>query len=57
MGQMRSMRRSARGQTVVEYLMATVLLVSVFAGLYAFMQKVVKQRFVFGARMILRSYH
>jgi Flp pilus assembly pilin Flp len=50
-------RRGERGQTAVEYLLTTVVLVMVFASLYGFMQGQLKNLFRAAAVKILRSYY
>jgi hypothetical protein len=48
--------RRRTGQSAVEYLLTTVTLVTVFAGMYGFIQSSAKTQFQAAARMILRSY-
>ncbi len=56
MAKMRSIRRKA-GQTAVEYLLTTLVLVTVFAGFYGFMQGQLKRLFIGAAVRILTSYY
>jgi hypothetical protein len=46
-----------RGQTAVEYLLTTVMLVSIFAGLYGFLQGQLKQLFILAGTKILTTYY
>lgn len=48
--------RKASGQTVVEYLMTTLALVTVFASLYGFMQGQLRKLFIKAGMAILTSY-
>jgi Flp pilus assembly pilin Flp len=48
---------SRSGQTTVEYLLTTVTLVTVFAGMYGFLQSSLKSEFQAAARVILKSYY
>ena len=55
-----SLRRCIRGregQTVVEYLLTTVALVTVFAGMYGFLQGQLKTLFTLAGKKILTPYH
>lgn len=45
------------GQTVVEYLLTTVALVTVFASMYGFMQGQTRKLFTQAGIVILTSYH
>lgn len=53
----RDRQESRRGQTTVEYLLTTVTLVTVFAGIYGFLQTSLRTEFQAAAKMILRSYY
>lgn len=56
---MRSFRRlliGKKGQTVVEYLLTTVTLVTVFAGMYGFLQGQLKGLFKIAGIKILTPY-
>ena len=56
---MRSFRRFVRGrngQTVIEYLLTTVALVTVFAGMFAFLQGQLKRLFTMAGVKILSTY-
>ena len=46
-----------RGQTVVEYLLTTVTLVTVFAGMYGFLQGQLKRLFEIAGVKILTPYY
>jgi len=46
-----------RGQTVVEYLLTTVTLVTVFAGMYGFLQGQLKNLFKLAGVKILMPYY
>ena len=55
----RSFRRILRGkggQTAVEYLLTTVALVTVFAGMYSFLQDQLKRLFTIAGVKILSTY-
>lgn len=45
------------GQTAVEYLLTTMLLVTVFAGLYGFLQGQLKRLFILAGTKILTTYY
>ena len=45
--------RGSRGQTVVEYLLTTLLLVTVFTGMFGVLQNSLKRLFVAAGTMIL----
>ena len=45
-----------RGQAVIEYLLTTVALVTVFAGMYGFLQGQVRRLFLLAGTKILTSY-
>jgi Flp pilus assembly pilin Flp len=47
------MLRGSGGQTVVEYLLTTVLLVTVFAGMFGVLQNSLKKLFMAAGMMIL----
>ncbi len=46
-----------RGQTAVEYLLTTVMLVTVFAGLYGFLQGQLQRLFILAGTKILTTYY
>ena len=48
--------RSQRGQTTVEYLLTTLVLVVAFAGFYGFIQQQLKSLFTSAAGMILATW-
>jgi Flp pilus assembly pilin Flp len=48
--------RGKKGQTVVEYLLTTVTLVTVFAGMYGFLQGQLRTLFTLAGRKILAPY-
>ena len=48
--------RSKRGQTTVEYLLTTLVLVVAFAGFYGFIQQQLKSLFTSAAGMILATW-
>ena len=50
-------RRRSRGQSTVEYLLTTMVLVTVFAGMYGFIQSQMKVLFKTAAIKILTSYY
>lgn len=50
-------RRRRRGQTAVEYLLTTLTLVTVFAGMYGYLQTSTKKLFRSAGVKILNSYH
>ena len=45
------------GQTVVEYFLTTLCLVTFFAAMYGFMQPQIKRLFVQAGRVILGTYY
>lgn len=45
-----------RGQAAIEYLMTTVALVTLFTGMYGFLQGQVRRLFVLAGTKILTSY-
>jgi hypothetical protein len=47
------MLRGKQGQTVVEYLLTTLLLVTVFAGMFGVLQSSLKKLFIAGGTAIL----
>jgi len=49
--------RGKRGQTAVEYLLTTVTLVTVFAGMYGFLQGQLKMLFLRAGIKILTPYY
>ncbi|MEK7744144.1 MAG: hypothetical protein AAB578_07115 [Elusimicrobiota bacterium] len=49
--------RRSRGQTVVEYMLMTVMLLALFTGLYKALQTSMKNAFVRAGIMILRAYY
>ena len=49
--------RWSRGQTVVEYLLMTVMLLALFTGLYGALQKSMRLAFIRAGTMILRAYY
>ena len=48
---------SSRGQTAIEYLLTTLTLVTVFAGMYGFLQGQLKGLFIQAGMKILTSYY
>jgi hypothetical protein len=46
-----------RGQAAVEYLLTTVTLVTVFAGLYGFLQGQLRRLFIAAGTKILQAYY
>ncbi len=52
-----SIWKRRQGQTTIEYLLTTVTLVTVFAGMYGFLQSSLKDEFKAAARVILKSYY
>jgi hypothetical protein len=46
-----------QGQTAVEYLLTTLVLVTFFAGMYGFLQGQLKRLFVLSGIKILTSYY
>jgi Flp pilus assembly pilin Flp len=53
----RRLLRGSGGQTVVEYLLTTLTLVTVFAGMYGFLQGQLKILFKIAGMKILTPYH
>ena len=53
----RRLLRGSKGQTVVEYLLTTLTLVTVFAGMYGFLQGQLKILFKIAGMKILTPYH
>ncbi len=53
---MRKKYRLSRGQTTVEYLLTTVVLVAAFSGFYGFIQQQLKSLFTNAAMMILSTW-
>ena len=51
------MKRRDRGQTAIEYLLTTLALTMLFAGLYGFMQGQLKKLFMAAGLKILTSYY
>ena len=49
--------RRSRGQTVVEYLLMTVMLLALFTGLYKVLQSSMKKAFIRAGIVILRAYY
>lgn len=49
-------RKNRRGQTVIEYLFTTMALVTLFVGLYGFLQGQVRKLFMKAGTVILVSY-
>jgi hypothetical protein len=49
----RSVLRGSGGQTVVEYLLTTLLLVTVFTGMFGVLQSSLKKLFIAGGTVIL----
>ncbi|NNN05242.1 MAG: hypothetical protein HKL90_05020 [Elusimicrobia bacterium] len=45
--------RGKRGQTAVEYLLTTVLLAAIFAGMFGVLQSALKKLFIAGGVVIL----
>jgi hypothetical protein len=56
MQSLRRILRGRKGQTVVEYLLTTVTLVTVFAGMYGFLQGQLKVLFKIAGIKILTPY-
>lgn len=54
---MKQPRLGRRGQTVVEYLLTTLFLVTFFVGMYSFLQGQVRKLFIRAGIMILSSYY
>lgn len=48
--------RGKRGQTAIEYLLTTVALVTVFAGMYGFLQGQLRKLFTIAGVKILSTY-
>lgn len=48
--------RGRSGQTAIEYLLTTVALVTVFAGMYGFLQGQLKKLFLIAGVKILSTY-
>lgn len=46
-----------RGQTVVEYLLTTVTLVTIFAAMYGFLQGQLRSLFLIAGVKILKTYY
>ena len=46
-----------RGQTVVEYLLTTVTLVTIFAAMYGFLQGQLRRLFLIAGVKILKTYY
>lgn len=46
-----------RGQSLIEYMFATLGLLMLFSGMYGFMQGQLKKLFTAAARVILRAYY
>ena len=53
----RRLLREKKGQTVVEYLLTTVTLVTVFAGMYGFLQGQLRTLFTLAGKKILAPYY
>lgn len=49
--------RKRRAQTAVEYILITLVLVVVFVVIHKAMQWACAQQFVWGGKIILRTYH
>lgn len=49
-------RLGRKGQTAVEYLLTTLMLVTFFVGLYGFLHRSVKKMFIQGGTKILKMY-
>ena len=49
--------RRSRGQTVVEYLLMTLLLLGLFTGLYKVLQTEMKKAFTRAGIVILKAYY
>ncbi len=49
--------RRSRGQTVVEYLLMTLLLLGLFTGLYKVLQTEMRKAFIRAGVVILRAYY
>jgi Flp pilus assembly pilin Flp len=57
---MRSFRRilkGKKGQTAIEYLLTTLTLVTVFAGMYGFLQGQLRNLFILAGTKILTPYY
>ncbi|MDD5656177.1 MAG: hypothetical protein PHF00_02870 [Elusimicrobia bacterium] len=48
---------SRRGQATVEYLLTTLVLVTVFAGMYGFMQRQLRTLFIKAGTKILATHY
>ena len=53
---MRMKNQLSRGQTTVEYLLTTLVLVTAFAGFYGFIQQQLKSLFTNATMMILSTW-
>jgi hypothetical protein len=53
----RARLRWSRGQTIVEYLLMTLLLLALFTGLYKVLQTSMKNAFIRAGVVILRAYY
>lgn len=49
--------RWSRGQTVVEYMLMTVMLLALFTGLYKVLQSSMKKAFIRAGVVILKAYY
>ena len=49
--------RRSRGQTVVEYMLMTVMLLALFTGLYKVLQSSMRKAFIRAGIVILRAYY
>lgn len=50
------MKKTPRGQSTVEYLLTTMALVTLFAGMYGFLQGQIRRLFQAAGTKILTSY-
>jgi len=48
---------ASRGQTTIEYLLSTMMILALFTGMYGFLQVQTRRLFAAAARMILRAYY
>jgi len=53
----RAIPRRRRGQSTVEYMLTTMVLVTIFSGMYGFIQGQMKSLFKTAAIKILKSYY
>lgn len=53
----RLIRKGRRGQAAVEYLLTTMTLVTLFAGMYGFLNGQLRKLFIQAGMKILRAYY